>query len=437
MSTIIEMPKLSDTMTVGTVVTWYKKVGDKVLNGDILAEIETDKATMELENFDDGVLLQLLAAEGDEVEIGKPLAVVGEVGEELPNVSDISETSQSSDNISEPSPAENDSSDPASSISSDLKISATPSIDLGNSDVDSARVLASPLAKKIAMERGLDLSKIQGSGPRGRIIKKDLSADVLSHDDTPDSPVPDAPFPSSASVHSLKLKAKSIPVSKMRSVIATRLLESKATIPHFYLHKEIHSEPLRLARESINQRLVTLSPSSPKVSINDLILLSCAKAILQVPEINCSWADKEIIFHGEVNLAFGVAVEDGLVTPVIRKAEHLDLCSLSAEAKLLIEKSRNRKLTPDEMSGSTFTVTNLGMFGIDFFSGIINPPNAAILAVGASVIKPIVAKDGSVCAGETMTLGLSCDHRLVDGAIGARFLQVLAEILEYPASLLV
>ena len=173
--------------------------------------------------------------------------------------------------------------------------------------------------------------RLQGTGPRGRIIKKDLSEDVLSHDAPPilrSRPTP-------PSVHSLKLKAKSIPVSKMRSVIATRLLESKATIPHFYLHKEIHSEPLRLARESINQRLVTLSPSSPKVSINDLILLSCAKAILQVPEINCSWADKEIVFHGEVNLAFGVAVEDGLVTPVIRKAEHLDLCSLSAEAKYL------------------------------------------------------------------------------------------------------
>ncbi len=437
MSTIIEMPKLSDTMTVGTVVKWYKKVGDKVLNGDILAEIETDKATMELENFDDGVLLQLLAAEGDEVEIGKPLAVVGEVGDELPDILEINETSKSPDTLSELSTAENDSGDPVSSISSDLKISATPSSDLGDSDGDSARIFASPLAKKIAKDRGLDLTKIQGTGPRGRIIKKDLSEVASIHDDAPDSAAPDYPSPSSASLHSLKLKAKSTPVSKMRSVIATRLHESKSTIPHFYLHKEIHSEPLRLARESINQRLVALSPSSLKVSINDLILLSCAKAILQVPEINCSWGDKEIVFHGEVNLAFGVAVEDGLVTPVIRKAEHLDLCSLSAEAKSLIEKSRNRKLTPDEMSGSTFTVTNLGMFGVDFFSGIINPPNAAILAVGASVIKPIVARDGSLCAGETMTLGLSCDHRLVDGATGARFLQILAQILESPASLLV
>ena len=223
----------------------------------------------------------------------------------------------------------------------------------------------------------------------------------------------------------------------MRSVIARRLLESKTTIPHFYLQKEINSEPLRIARESINKRLSSGAYRVSKVSINDLILYCCAKAIPQVPEINTSWGEKEIIFHGNVNLAFGVAVDDGLVTPVIRNAELLDLQTLSGEAKGLIEKSRNRKLSPDEMAGSTFTVTNLGMFGIDFFNGIINPPNAAILAVGANVAKPIIAQDGSLRSGETITLGLSCDHRVVDGAIGARFLQVLAETLESPASLLV
>ena len=432
MSTIIEMPKLSDTMTVGTVVKWYKKEGEKIANGDILAEIETDKATMELENFDDGVLLKLLANEGDEIEIGRPLAIVGSPGEDIPDLDELT--------VTKTALVDNDSDQIEEIISSQDEVVAQ-STDLEKPNqteqADSTgRILASPLAKKIARERNIDLSTIQGSGPRGRITKKDLpNLDEPSANDSsiqcntsPSQPQPE--FVSS-------LQSKSIPVSNMRSVIAKRLLESKVTIPHFYLQKEIQSVALRLARESINRRISNISNDPNKISINDLILYACAKAIPLVPEINTSWADKEIVFHGEVNLAFGVAVDDGLVTPVIRKAEQLGLATLSLEAKSLIQKSRNRKLTPDEMSGSTFTVTNLGMFGIDFFNGIINPPNAAILSVGASVKKPTLSKDGSVCAGETMTLGLSCDHRVVDGAIGARFLQVLAEILENPASLLV
>jgi pyruvate dehydrogenase E2 component (dihydrolipoamide acetyltransferase) len=436
MSTIIEMPKLSDTMTVGTVVKWYKEVGDQVENGDILAEIETDKATMELENFEDGVLLKLLAIEGDEVEIGKPLAVVGNAGEEIPELEDLAESKSASSH--------------EEIIESDIlpQEITTSTEDISeqkeNENIESPlRILASPLAKKIANENNIDLSKVQGTGPNGRITKKDLTqlADVSVSDSSSVTlpPPPTSSIPSSAptKVVTSPLKSKSVPVSNMRSVIARRLLESKTTIPHFYLQKEINSEPLRIARESINKRLSSGTYRVSKVSINDLILFCCAKAIPQVPEINTSWGEKEIIFHGNVNLAFGVAVDDGLVTPVIRNAELLDLQTLSGEAKGLIEKSRNRKLSPDEMAGSTFTVTNLGMFGVDFFNGIINPPNAAILAVGANVAKPIIAKDGSLRTGETITLGLSCDHRVVDGAIGARFLQVLAETLESPASLLV
>ena len=435
MSTIIEMPKLSDTMTVGTVVKWYKEVGDQVENGDILAEIETDKATMELENFEDGVLLKLLAVEGDEVEIGKPLAVVGNVGEEIPELEDSAESKSvgSQEEIIE------------SDILPQEVTTSTEDISEQKEDENlesPVRILASPLAKKIASENNIDLSKVQGTGPHGRITKKDLThlADVsVSDSSSVTLPPPPTSIPSStpAKVVTNPLKSKSVPVSNMRSVIARRLLESKTTIPHFYLQKEINSEPLRIARESINKRLSSGTYKVSKVSINDLILFCCAKAIPQVPEINTSWGEKEIIFHGNVNLAFGVAVDDGLLTPVIRNAELLDLQTLSGEAKGLIEKSRNRKLSPDEMAGSTFTVTNLGMFGIDFFNGIINPPNAAILAIGANVAKPIIAKDGSLRSGETITLGLSCDHRVVDGAIGARFLQVLAETLESPASLLV
>ena len=435
MSTIIEMPKLSDTMTVGTVVKWYKQVGEEVANGDTLAEIETDKATMELENFEDGILLQLLVDEGDEVEIGKPLAIVGQAGETLPLLENLEEKTDGSDDAI-------DSSEEIASEEDLLSTSETSSPDLPTKTVeksaDGDRVLASPLAKKIAKENGIDLSSIKGSGPRGRITKKDLTPLDKSQGSnlgTNNQPTDTTSFSSAPAL--AELKSKSVPVSKMRSVIAKRLLDSKTSIPHFYLQKEINSQPLRLARESINRRLGMNPSNSVKVSINDMILLSCARAIPQVPEINTSWAENEILFHGEVHLAFGVAVNDGLVTPVIKNADCMDLSSISNEAKSLIQKSRDKKLSPDDMSGSTFTVTNLGMFGIDFFSGIINPPNAAILAVGASVVKPVVAKDGTVCSGETMTLGLSCDHRLVDGAVGARFLQVLAELLENPASMLV
>ena len=437
MSTIIEMPKLSDTMTVGTVVKWYKEEGEEVSNGDILAEIETDKATMELENFDDGVLLKLLANEGDEVEIGKPLAVVGSPGEDVPEFDkpDNNRVAPVEDNKEVQNEEITLPKEEPDAQSTDLNIFGQTAQTTEQLD-PSGRIFASPLAKKIAQEKNIDLSKIQGSGPRGRITKKDLPS-------LPEPGVKDTFVSGSTPPHQMQtvftssLQGKSIPVSNMRSIIAKRLLESKVTIPHFYLQKEINSEALRLTRESINRRLSNSSSEPNKISINDLILYACSRAIPLVPEINTSWADKEIIFHGEVNLAFGVAVDDGLVTPVIKKAEQLDLRSLSLEAKLLIQKSRNRKLTPDEMTGSTFTVTNLGMFGIDFFNGIINPPNAAILAIGASVAKPVLSRDGSVCAGETMTLGLSCDHRVVDGAIGAKFLQVLAEILENPASLLV
>ena len=427
MSTVIEMPKLSDTMSVGTVVKWYKSVGETVANGDILAEIETDKATMELENFDDGVLLKLLASEGDEVEIGKPLAVIGEDGED---VSGFEVTPQEPAQQVSTQVTKEPTDDSVPSVQETVAV--TPP-EVKTERAHTGRIFASPLARKIARERNIDLSVIQGSGPNGRIIKKDVVS--LSE--------PSPPKPSSTEITTAKTRTsespvgRSVPVSKMRSVIARRLLESKTTIPHFYLQKEINSEPIGLARKAINETLAQDSSALSKVSINDLILLACAKTILRVPEINSSWSESEITYHGNVHLAFGVAVDDGLVTPVIRNAETLDLRSISESAKSLITKSRSKKLTPDEMSGSTFTVTNLGMFGIDFFSGIINPPNAAILSVGASIAKPIVDKNGTVRPGETMTLGLSCDHRLVDGAIGAQFLASLGSLLENPASLLV
>lgn len=441
------MPKLSDTMSVGTVVKWHKQVGDKVSNGDILAEIETDKATMELENFDDGVLLKIFVQEGIEVSIGSSLAVVGEEGEEVEDLpapveeSDPIEEKQKDKGIAEEPPAE--SLVPALEEDSQTppplpEVKEEKVIETSVGTID--RVLASPLAKKIAQDLKIELSQISGSGPSGRITKKD----VLSYKQV--DTVTEKPLPADQVVNPIVVQSKGelldqvVPVSKMRSIIAQRLLESKSTIPHFYLQKEIDSQPLRLAREAINQRLAQRgSPHDKplKITLNDFILKACAESIKWVPEINTSWENDQIRYHGNVHLAFGVAVEDGLVTPVIKNAESLDLTTLSLEAKSMIGKAKSKKLTPSEMTGSTFTVTNLGMFGIDFFSGIINPPNAAILSVGASIKKPVLDSSGNLQAGERMTLGLSCDHRLVDGAVGASFLKSLGEILERPASLLV
>jgi pyruvate dehydrogenase E2 component (dihydrolipoamide acetyltransferase) len=441
MAIIIEMPKLSDTMSVGTLVKWHKKAGDLVKNGDILAEVETDKATMELENFDDGTLLEIFVGEGDEVPIGSPLAAVGEPGEEVsaptkPADKPVEENAEKKE-IS-PQVEEITESDPVPE-----RQTAQPQSEVSLPDgADSGRILISPLAKKMAGELNLNLNDIKGTGPNGRITKKDIlsispepstekevsiSENIPAAEPKKDRP----PYPTS---HEDRL----IPVSKMRSIIAQRLLESKNTIPHFYLQKEINATPLKEARIALNIKLANRNPNSPtKLTLNDVILKACAETISLVPEINSSWEGKEIRLHGGIHLAFGVAVEDGLLTPVVRNADQLGLEELSNEAKSLITKSRTKKISPDEMSGSTFTVTNLGMFGIDFFSGIINPPNAAILSVGAIVKKPIFDSLGNIKAGETMMLGLSCDHRLVDGAMGAQFLKLLAETLENPASMLV
>ena len=426
MATIIEMPKLSDTMTVGTVVKWHKQVGDVVSNGDILAEIETDKATMELENFEDGTLLKILVAESEEADIGAPLAVVGELDEELPDIK-----------MPEESKADAPPPPPDVPITPEVESSLETPTPAKKSASD-GRIRISPLAKKLAADKNLDIGLIAGSGPLGRITKEDVESFSNGGPAAP-SVAPSVKVDPVDSV-ARRLEAKRIPVSNIRSIIAKRLLESKTTIPHFYLQREVNAQPLRLAREAINQKLASRSGSPDlalKVSVNDLILKACAEAILDVPEINSSWSESEIVFHENVELAFGVAVPDGLVTPVIRSSQNLNLLEISQAAKSLISKARNKKLSPDEMSGSTFTVTNLGMFGIDFFSGIINPPNAAILSVGASVKKPVVAPNGTIQAGETMILGLSCDHRLIDGALGAQFLDALTQTLENPSLMLV
>ena len=426
MATLIDMPKLSDTMTVGTLVRWLKNEGDPVANGDMIAEVETDKATMEVECFDDGILIKRYCGEGDEIPVGGPIAAVGEAGEEAPAVSSAAaaEAPAAAPAAAAPTPA-------AAAPAPVAPVAPAPAAPAPVTAGD-ARVKASPLAKKIAAEKGIDLGSIQGSGPGGRILKED----VLSA--KPASAAPAAPA-AAERAPAATLEALEIPVSNMRKSIGKALVASKTQAPHFYLQIEVDGAPLAKLRAALNAKLADLPPEQggTKFSVNDLTLKAAAEAVRRVPAINRSWEGDTIKQHANVHLAFGVAIDDGLVTPVIRAAETKGLREIGAEAKVLIKKARGKKLTPNEMSGSTLTVTNLGMFGISDFYGIINPNNAAILSIGATIKKPVVNAKDEIVVGQVMKIGLSGDHRTIDGAVGAQYLQALKEILETPALMLV
>lgn len=441
MATIIEMPKLSDTMTTGTLVAWLKKEGDKVSSGDMIAEIETDKATMELESFDDGIILKRFAKEGDEVAIGDPVCAIGEEGEEVPDVGGSSGGSSAKEEKSEEKKEEKKA-ETQPEPKSEKKEEKSDEDD--NSEVeaesDGKRVKASPLARKIAVDKGISLASIKGSGPNGRIVKADVLAAAEkgpSKSEKSESKAEAKTFVAPAG--SAIAEDEDIPVSKMRSVIAKRLVESKQNLPHFYLEIEVDAAPLLELRAAVNANLAELPPEKGgiKLSVNDFILKASAEALRRVPAVNRSWNGDKIRQHGSVHLAFGVAIDDGLLTPVIRDAHAKGLRQIAGEAKELIGKARKRKLTPDEMAGSTFTVTNLGMYGVSNFYGIINPPNAAILSVGATIKKPVVDAKGNIVVGQRMMIGLSGDHRVIDGANGAEFLKALKDIVETPALMLV
>jgi pyruvate dehydrogenase E2 component (dihydrolipoamide acetyltransferase) len=426
MATLIDMPKLSDTMTVGTLVRWLKNEGDPVANGDMIAEVETDKATMEVECFDDGILIKRYCGEGDEVAVGDPIAAVGEAGEEAPAATSSApakaEAPAAPAPVAEtPAPAA-----PAPVVEAPAAPAAAPVAATGG------RIKASPLAKKIAAEKGLDLATIQGSGPGGRILKEDVI------DAKPGAATP-AASSAPAAAPAATLEALDIPVTNMRKSIGKALVASKTQAPHFYLQIEVNGAPLAKLRAELNGQLADLPPEhgGAKFSVNDLTLKAAAEAVRRVPAINRSWEGDTIKQHANVHLAFGVAIDDGLVTPVIRAAETKGLREIGAEAKVLIKKARGKKLTPNEMSGSTLTVTNLGMFGISDFYGIINPNNAAILSIGATIKKPVVNENDEIVVGQVMKIGLSGDHRTIDGAVGAQYLQALKEILEAPATMLV
>jgi pyruvate dehydrogenase E2 component (dihydrolipoamide acetyltransferase) len=425
MATLIDMPKLSDTMTVGTLVRWLKNEGDAVANGDMIAEVETDKATMEVECFDDGVLIKQYCGEGAEVAVGDPIAAVGEAGEEAP-----------AGTSSAPAPTETAPAAPEPvAVAPVAPAAPEPVAEAAAAPVSSTgtRIKASPLAKKIAAEKGLDLSTLQGSGPGGRILKEDVlnaKPGAVATDTTSNAP---------ATAPTATLEALDIPVTNMRKSIGKALVGSKTQAPHFYLQIEVDGAPLAKLRAELNGKLADLPPEhgGTKFSVNDLTLKAAAEAVRRVPAINRSWEGDTIKQHPNVHLAFGVAIDDGLVTPVIRAAETKGLREIGAEAKVLIKKARGKKLTPNEMSGSTLTVTNLGMFGISDFYGIINPNNAAILSIGATLKKPVVNENDDIVVGQVMKIGLSGDHRTIDGAVGAQYLQALKEILEAPATMLV
>ncbi len=414
MAQIIEMPKLSDTMTEGVVAAWHKKIGDTVKVGELLAEIETDKATMELESFHTGTLLHIGVEKGDAIPIGALLAIVGAKGEDVSAI--VSKYSST----------------PAIAKAEEVKQvvpemiltnkSATESSSISHSSNGDGRLKASPLAKAIAKEKGLDISQLAGSGEGGRIVKKDIENLVTSGGAKP------AHVAVAFAVGKESYQEEK--VSQMRKTIARRLSESKNGAPHFYLTMEIDMEKAVAARESINK----IAPV--KISFNDIVIKAVAAAIKMNPKVNSSWLGDTIRYNDHIHIGMAVAVEDGLIVPVIRFTDSLSLSQISAQAKDLAEKARTKKLQPQDWEGNTFTISNLGMYGIEEFTAIINPPDACILAIGGINDKPVV-KNGQVVAGKTMKVTLSCDHRVVDGVMGSEFLRSLKNLLEDPVRILI
>jgi pyruvate dehydrogenase E2 component (dihydrolipoamide acetyltransferase) len=441
MANIIEMPKLSDTMTVGTLVKWLKKEGDAVKTGDVLAEVETDKATMELESFFDGTLLAVFVPAGSQVPLGAALCAVGKAGEKVDAPAKPAAPAAPAAKAAPaaaPAPAAPAPAAPAAKAAAPAPSPApAPSAAPAAPAAPDGRLKISPLARKLAAEKGIDPAGIAGSGPGGRIVRVDVLSAQASGGASKAAKGAGGATAASAIGASLSAKGpvqeeKLVPVSNIRGTIARRLLESKTQIPHFYLDIEVDAGPLLELRAQLN---AAFEKEGVKLSVNDFVLKACAEALRRVPAVNCSWEETAIRHHPAAHVSFAVAIEDGLITPVVRDAHLKSLFAISSEAKALGKRAREKKLAPAEFTGGTFCVSNLGMMGIDRFSAIINPPNAAILAVGTTVKKPVVKGD-QIVIGQRMTLTLSADHRVVDGAVGATYLAALRELLEKPALLL-
>ena len=432
MAQFIDMPKLSDTMTVGTLVKWLKKEGDVIKAGDMLAEVETDKATMELESFFAGTLLKIFSAAGAQVAIGDPLCAIGKPGEVVGTPAPKKTAPAVAAPVVSPAPVAASARVPEPASASQPTPPAASSAPTPTTSPAVGRVRISPLARKLAAEKKIDVTRVTGSGPGGRIVR----ADILAAEKNP--PATKAGSGSTFTGGALSSRGpvqeeRLVPVSTMRGVIAKRMLESTTQIPYVYLDIEMDAGPLLALREQLN---TGLEKEGVKLSVNDFILKACADALRRVPAVNASWEATHIRRHSAAHVAFAVAMEDGLITPVIRDAHLKSIFQISTEAKSLGKKAKEKKLVPAEFTGGTFCVSNLGMMGIPKFTAIINPPNAAILAVGTTVTKPVV-KNGQIVVGQTLTVTLSCDHRVFDGAVGAQFLGALKTLLESPALLLV
>ncbi len=419
---VVKMPRLSDTMEEGTVATWLKKVGDKVEEGDILAEIETDKATMEFESFYSGILLYIGIQEGESAPVDTVLAVIGPEGTDVDAVLNTK--------TSAPKPAGSESA--AGKTVAEDKGEAKKEEGI-KTVTDGKRIFVSPLARKIAEDKGIDLAAVSGSGDNGRIIKKDVENFTPSKTTAPAvAAVADQGAAPKAAPINLPVGeegSEEVKNSNMRKAIAKALGNSKFTAPHFYLTIEVDMDNAKASREQIN----TLPDT--KVSFNDMILKACAMALKKHPQVNTSWNGDTTRYNKHIHMGVAVAVDEGLVVPVVKFADQMGLTQIGAAVKDLAGKARSKKIAPSEMEGSTFTVSNLGMFGILEFTSIINQPNSAILSVGAIVEKPVV-KNGEIVVGSTMKLTLACDHRTVDGAVGAQFLQTLRYFVEHPVTML-
>jgi len=414
MAEVIMMPRLSDTMEEGNIVGWLKKVGDKVSPGDILAEVETDKATMELESFYEGTLLHIGVPEGT-IAVGALLAIIGKEGEDISGL-------LSGNAASDKPAAEQTKTNPAvvqeTSTTNEPKEEDKPKETSSGTD---SRVKASPLAKAIASDKGIDISKVHGSGDGGRIIKHDV--ENYSGQSNAAAPVQTRQVQTSGEAF------KDIPLTQIRKTIARRLGESMFTAPHFYLTLEVDMEAAMLSREALNKG------GEVKISYNDLVIKAVSLSLVKHPQVNSSWMNDFIRENYVVNIGVAVAVGEGLLVPVVKNANFKSLSEINSEVKTLAGKAKDKKLGLDEMQGNTFTISNLGMFDIEAFTAIINPPDACILAVGTIVAKPVV-KNGAVVAGNTMKVTLSCDHRVVDGAVGAKFLQTFKGYMENPVTML-
>ncbi|UGS24069.1 pyruvate dehydrogenase complex dihydrolipoamide acetyltransferase [Flavobacterium channae] len=414
---VITMPRLSDTMTTGTVATWLKKVGDAVKEGDILAEIETDKATMEFESFNQGTLLYIGVQEGDSAPVDTILAILGPAGTDVSGIAANYKVGA----VAEAPKAEEKAVAQVEASSVQAPVAKA-----------SGRVFASPLAKKIAQEKGINLSQVKGSGENGRIVKSDVENFSPSAVATPSQAVAEAtstvaavkPFVPAGEVFQEEIKN-----SQMRKTIARRLSESKFTAPHYYLTIELDMDNAIASRNMINGLPDT------KVSFNDMVIKASAMALKKHPQVNSQWREDAMVINHHVNIGVAVAVEDGLMVPVLKFTDQMSLSQIGANVKDLAGKAKSKKIQPAEMEGSTFTISNLGMFGIQSFTSIINQPNSAILSVGAIIEKPVV-KNGQIVVGNTMTVTLACDHRTVDGATGAQFLQTFKAFMENPVTML-